>query len=35
MPRKYKSKAMEALHETMSDLHKASAIDVEAKREFE
>ena len=35
MPKRFKSTAMEALHETMSDLHKAGAIDDAAMREFD
>lgn len=35
MPKKFKSKAMEALHETMSDLHRAGAVDDAAMREFD
>lgn len=35
MPRNYKSKANEALHETMSDLHRAGAIDDATMREFD
>ena len=35
MTKLYKSKPMAALHETMSDLHKAGLIDDAAMREFD
>ena len=33
--KKYKSKALEALHESMSDLYKAGGISEERMREFD
>lgn len=35
MTRRYKSKPMAALHETMSDLHRAGAIDDPTMSEFD
>jgi uncharacterized protein YegP (UPF0339 family) len=35
MTRRYKSKPMAALHETMSDLHRAGAIDSGTMSEFD
>ena len=35
MTRRYKTKPMAALHETMSDLHRAGAIDQAAMNEFD
>ena len=35
MPKKYKSKAMEALHEAMGDLHRAGAIDDAKMRKYD
>src|SRR5262245_5769977 len=35
MPKSHKSKALAALHETMSDLHKAGAIDDATMRDFD